>query len=104
MLGSDIRIAATSACFGAAYIQIRLSSCDNGVSWLLPRLVGAGRAHERMLTGRMIDADEALRLGLVTDVVPDDELAEVALAKAEEIVANSAFAVALTKEGMWAAP
>jgi enoyl-CoA hydratase/carnithine racemase len=103
VLGSDIRIAANSARFSAAYIRIGLSSCDNGVSWLLPRLVGAGRAHEVMLTGRLFDADEALRIGLVTDVVPDDELSDVALAKAEEIAANSAFAVALTKEGMWAA-
>ena len=102
-LGSDIRIAGASASFSAAYIRMGLSSCDNGVSWLLPRLVGAGRAHEMMLTGRFVAAEEAYRIGLVTDVVADDRLQDAALAKAGEIIAHSPFAVALTKEGMWAA-
>ena len=51
VLGSDIRIAATTARFNAAFIRIGLSACDIGTSWLLPRLVGAARAHELMLTG-----------------------------------------------------
>lgn len=103
VLGSDIRLAASSARFNAAFVRIGLSACDIGTSWLLPRLVGAGRAHELMLTGRLIDADEALRLGLVLDVVPDDALLDVALAKADEIMRNTPWGVALTKEGMWAA-
>jgi enoyl-CoA hydratase len=103
VLGSDIRIAASSAQFSAAYIRVGLSSCDNGVSWVLPRLVGLGQAHELMLTGRSINASEAHRIGLVTQVVSDDELLGAAIAKAGEIVANASLAVSLTKEGMWAA-
>jgi enoyl-CoA hydratase len=103
VLGCDIRIAAASARFNAAFIRIGLSACDIGTSWLLPRLVGAGRAHELMLTGRLFDADEAARIGLVLDVVPDDTLLDAAYAKADEIMANTPFGVALTKEGMWSA-
>lgn len=103
VLGSDIRIAATTARFNAAFIRIGLSACDIGTSWLLPRLIGAARAQELMLTGRLFDADEALRIGLVTDVVPNEVLIEAALAKAEEIKLNTPLGVALTKEGMWSA-
>ena len=103
VLGSDIRIAATTARFNAAFIRIGLSACDIGTSWLLPRLIGAARAQELMLTGRLFDADEALRIGLVTDVVSNEVLIEAALAKAEEIKLNTPLGVALTKEGMWSA-
>ena len=103
VLGSDIRLAATSARFNAAFIRIGLSACDIGTSWLLPRLVGAARAQELLLTGRLFDADEALRIGLVVDVVDGDELLPAALAKAEQVMANTPFGVALTKEGMWSA-
>jgi enoyl-CoA hydratase len=102
VLGSDIRIAAVSARFSAAFVRIGLSGSDMGTSWLLNRVVGAGRAHELMLTGRIIDADEALRIGLVVEVVPDDELLEAARAKAALIVRNSPFGVYLTKQTMWA--
>src|SRR5688500_1276215 len=60
-LASDVRVAATSARFNVAFIRIGLSGCDIGVSWLLPRLVGASAAFELLLTGRLIDAEEALR-------------------------------------------
>ena len=56
-----------------------------------------------MLTGRMFDAEEAGRIGLVIDVVPDDALLDTAFAKADEIMRNTPFGVALTKEGMWSA-
>jgi enoyl-CoA hydratase len=103
VLGSDIRIAAASARFNAAFVRIGLSACDIGTSWLLPRLVGAGRAHELMLTGRLFDAEEAARLGLVSEVVADDVLLDAAYDKAAEIMANSPFGVSLTKEAMWTA-
>ena len=103
VLGSDIRIAAETARFNAAFIRIGLSACDIGTSWLLPRLVGAARAQELMLTGRLFDAQEAAKIGLVTDVVPNEALMDAALAKAEEIKLNTPIGVALTKEGMWSA-
>jgi len=103
VLGSDIRIAARSAKFNAAFIRIVLSACDIGTSWLLPRLVGASRAQELMLTGRVFDAEEAYRIGLVIDLVDDDALLDVAMAKAQQVMLNAPFGVALTKEGMWSA-
>jgi enoyl-CoA hydratase len=103
VLGSDIRIAAQSAKFNAAFIRIGLSACDIGTSWLLPRLVGAARAHELMLTGRIFDAAEAGRIGLVTDVVPDDTLLDAVYEKASQVMLNTPFGVMLTKEGMWSA-
>ena len=60
-LGCDIRYAAREAVFRAAFINIGVSNCDMGTSWLLPRLIGASRSHELMLTGRRVDAEEALR-------------------------------------------
>src|SRR5204862_3177753 len=77
-LASDVRIAGVSARFNVAFVRIGLSGCDIGVSWLLPRLIGASRAWELMLTGRIIDATEADRIGLVTRVVPDDQLLDSA--------------------------
>src|SRR6185369_6300631 len=75
--------------------------CDVGVSWLLPRLIGASRAYELMLTGRFVAADEAKTMGLVLDVVDDGTVVEAALAEAELILANSPFGVQMTKEVMW---
>jgi enoyl-CoA hydratase len=103
VLGSDIRLAAESARFGVAFSGIGLSACDIGTSWLLPRLVGVGRAHELMLTGRIFDAAEALRFGLVLDVIPDAELNDRAHELARQIIdANSPLGVWMTKQTMWA--
>jgi enoyl-CoA hydratase len=103
VLASDVRIAASSARFNAAFVRIGISGCDISTSWLLPRIVGAGQAHLMMLTGRLIDAGEAHRIGLVVDVVPDEELLDAAYALADEIAANSPFGVWMTKEVMWSA-
>jgi len=103
VLGSDIRLSARSGRFNAAFIRIGLSACDIGTSWLLPRIVGVARAQELMLTGRVFDAEEAYRIGLVVELLDDDTLMDAALAKAAEIMRNSPFGVALTKEGMWGA-
>jgi enoyl-CoA hydratase len=100
-LASDIRIASATARFNVAFVRLGLSGCDIGVSWLLPRLIGASRAWELMLTGRIIDAEEADRIGLVLRVVPDDELQEAALETAELIAATAPWGVRMTKEVMW---
>ena len=73
-LASDVRIAGESARMNAAFIQLGLSACDVGVSYFLPRLVGASVASELLLTGHFIDAERARELGLVSRVVPDDQL------------------------------
>jgi enoyl-CoA hydratase len=66
-LAAEIRVAGRSARFNAAFVRVGLSSCDIGVSWLLPRSVGLSRAFDIMLTGRVVDAVEAERIGLVRD-------------------------------------
>jgi len=100
-LASDVRVASESARFNVAFIRVGLSGCDIGVSWMLPRLIGASRAFELLLTGRLIDATEADRIGLVTRVVPDGNVLDSALETAELIVGNSPFGVRMTKEVMW---
>ncbi len=102
-LASDIRFASAEAVFRAAFINIGVSNCDMGVSWLLPRLIGASRSHELMLTGRRVSAEEALRIGLVADVVEGPALRDRALEAAAQISALSPWGVRLTKRGIWAA-
>ncbi|HEX4564055.1 MAG TPA: enoyl-CoA hydratase-related protein [Solirubrobacteraceae bacterium] len=102
-LGSDIRYAAASAVFRAAFINIGVSNCDMGTSWLLPRLIGASRSHELMLTGRRVGAQEALTIGLVAEVVEDARLLERALQAAAQIASLAPWGVRLTKRGMWSA-
>jgi enoyl-CoA hydratase len=99
-LAADTRVCSTSARFNAAFVRIGLSGCDVGVSYLLPRIVGPTLAFEMMLTGRLVDAEEALRSGLVLAVVPDGQVVAAALDVAEQISANSPFGVRMTKEVM----
>lgn len=101
-LSSDIRIASESASFATAFVKVGLSGCDMGVSYLLPRLIGASQAFEMILTGRKISAHEAHDLGLVSRVVPHDSLLKAALSLAEAICKNNRFGVWMTKEVMWA--
>lgn len=100
-LACDIRFAARSATFGAVFIKIGVSNCDMGTSYFLPRLVGASRSAELLLTGRIFDSSEAADLGLVIDVVDDGEVVQRAVATARAIAENSAFATWMTKETMW---
>jgi len=99
-LAADVRIAGESARMNAAFIRIGLAACDIGVSYFLPRLVGASLASELLLTGRFIDAKRALSTGLVSDVVPDAELDAAGEALAREILENSPLGVRLTKEAL----
>ncbi|MDZ7378645.1 MAG: enoyl-CoA hydratase-related protein [candidate division KSB1 bacterium] len=97
----DIRLAAASARLG--FIFVRRGLCPEALStWLLPRLIGFSRAAELLLSGRMITADEALSYGLVSQVVPDEELLPAAHRLAEDIVKHTApVAVAVTKRLLW---
>lgn len=102
-LHCDVRIAAQAARFGSVFIKAGFSSMDMGTSYLLPRIVGAGVARELMLTGRIIDADEACRIHLVHEVVAAEGLMDAALAMARSIAANNAYGVWQTKTGLNAA-
>ncbi|WP_109807508.1 enoyl-CoA hydratase/isomerase family protein [Sphingosinithalassobacter portus] len=97
-LASDIRIAGESARMNAAFIRLGLSACDIGVSYFLPRLVGASLASELMLTGAFIDAQRALALGLVSRVVPDDDMAAAAEPILEAMMTTAPMGLRLTKE------
>lgn len=99
-LASDIRIAGESARMNAAFIKIGLSSCDMGVSYFLPRLVGGSVAAELMLTGRFIHAPRALATGLVAEVVPDAELEAAAQPWVDDLLNASPMGLRMTKEGL----
>jgi len=100
-LACDLRYASPNATFGAVFIRHGISACDMGKIYHLPRLVGASRAAELMLTGRVFGANEASAMGLVFAVADDDDLLDTAIAKAREIASNSPLAVWMTKEVMW---
>ena len=97
-LASDIRIAGESARMNAAFIKLGLSGCDVGVSYLLPRLVGASVASELILTGRFVDAERARELGLVSAVVPDDALEKEAQGLVDDLLRTSPLGLRLSKE------
>ncbi len=99
-LHADVRVACEAARFGSVFIKAGLSSMDMGTGYLLPKIVGAGRARELMLSGRIIDADEAYRIGLVHEVVPHDELIEASLRVTRSITVNNPFGVWQTKIGL----
>lgn len=99
-LASDIRIITPEAKFCASAINIGLGSADLGSSYFLPRLIGAGRAYEFLLTGDFIYAEDALKLGLVSRVVPYEELMPAAMEFANKMVAKSPAGLRLTKEAL----
>jgi len=102
-LGSDIRYASESAVFCSAGIINGLTSSELGVTYLLPRAIGTSNAGELLLTGRRIGADEAYRIGLVSRVVPDGAVVDLALDTAEEMTTTlSCFGVMMTKQTMCA--
>jgi enoyl-CoA hydratase/carnithine racemase len=95
----DIRIAGESAKFAPVMVKRNVLP-ESGGSWLLPRLVGWGKAAEIFYLGRNLDARQSLDYGLVNKVVPDDELMTEAMAWAQEIAANAPMAVQTTKRMM----
>ena len=92
-----MRVAAQSASFAETYTRIGLLPGGGG-AWYLPRLIGRGMAMEMLLSGDFIDADEALRIGLVNHVWPDAELMDQALALGARIARNPPLSSRLIKQ------
>lgn len=101
-LAADMRIAAESASFIQAFIKVGLVP-DSGSTFMLPRLIGLSRAMEMACTGRKIKSDEALTIGLVNRVVPDDELTSATTALAEKLASLPPRGIGLTKRAINAA-
>ena len=99
-LACDLRVAEESARLGFVFHRVALSGADAGASWLLPRLVGYPRAMELLMLGRTVEAREAERLGLVTQVVAAPALEQTALALASKLAAGPPVALRETKRAL----
>lgn len=99
-MACDIRIAASGIRLGAPFTPIGLAGCDMSAGWFLPRLVGLGKATELMLTGRLVDADEALAIGLVHRVVPAEAFPGEVAAWASRLAAGPPIAHLWTKRAI----
>jgi enoyl-CoA hydratase/carnithine racemase len=97
-LACDFRIASTSAKFGFIFPKVGLCGADMGATYLLPRLVGLGRANELLFLGDVVGVERALSIGLVNDVVPPEECLPKAKALAERLASGPAFAHSMTKQ------
>ncbi|HMS87174.1 MAG: enoyl-CoA hydratase/isomerase family protein [Acidimicrobiales bacterium] len=99
-LACDLRFAGPTATFNATGIVNGLTSTEMAAAWLLPRQIGATHANDLLLTGRVVEADEAVRIGLVSRLA-DDVMAE-ALATAGRMAGFSPYGLAMTKDVLWA--
>lgn len=100
-LASDVRIVSRSAKFMNAAVRLGLTAGETGMSYMLPRLIGAARAFDILLTGRAVEAEEAERIGLAIRMVDDAALLPEATAYARQILANSPFGIKHTKKIFW---
>ncbi len=99
-LASDVRIVADNVKMNVAMVKVGLTGCDVGISYFLPRAIGQSIAAELMMTGRFIGASRALAVGLVSEVVSPEGLAEAGRAMANEMLKTSPMGLRLTKEGL----
>jgi enoyl-CoA hydratase/carnithine racemase len=94
----DVRIASDKAKIAFLFTKVGLSGADMGIAWLLPRLIGLGRATELLMTGDFVDAQEAHRIGLYNRVVGVDQVLAEARAFAEKLARGPAFGIEMTKK------
>ena len=99
-LAADIRLVAPTVRFLVGAVKIGLSAGECGISYHLPRLIGAGRAFEIMLSGRPVNADEAVAIGLASAATGEGSVIDQAIAMAHVIAANSDYAIKHTKQVM----
>ena len=97
-MACDMRIAGESARFSLRMVRMGVSGGEGGSSYFLPRVIGWARAAELMYTARWVDAITAERIGLVSKVVPDDQLEDAAMELAREVVQNAPVGLRMTKE------
>ena len=100
VLASDIRIVSTDARFCAAYINIGLGGADMACIYLLPRLIGAGRAYEIMYMGEFFSAQEAADLGMISRIVDRADLYDTGLEMARKMASRNPMVLRLTKEAI----
>jgi enoyl-CoA hydratase len=101
-LACDLRVASSTAKFCAAFIRTGLTATDVGISYFLPRLIGASRAFDLMVTGRSLDASGALEMGIVSRVIDDATFEEEIYSLADDIAGFTSIGLRMTKEVMWA--
>ncbi|MEZ5735592.1 MAG: enoyl-CoA hydratase-related protein [Novosphingobium sp.] len=99
-LAADIRVGTTDMRMNAAFVKIGLSGCDIGVSYLLPRIAGAGVASEFLLTGRFITAERAQAAGIVSAIAPADELQPIIDDFVADLLATSPLGLRMTKDAL----
>ncbi|MFO1218279.1 MAG: enoyl-CoA hydratase [Rubrivivax sp.] len=96
-IACDFRVATSTARFCAPFVKLALAGCDMSAGYFLPRLIGLGRATDMMMTARVVEASEALAIGLVSQVVPDDGLDAATDALADKLAAFAPRTTAFTK-------
>jgi len=96
----DMRIAVESAKIAYLFTRVGLSGADMGAAWMLPRIVGLGKASELLMTGDFVSAEEAHRIGLYNRVVPDGTVLEAATELAEQLAKGPSFAIEITKDSL----
>ncbi len=99
-LACDMRVAAQGVRLRAPFVQLGLAGCDMAAGYFLPRMVGLGRATEITMSGRFVGAEEAERIGLVTQVAPADELDAAVDGLAQSMARGAPVALAFTKRAM----
>lgn len=100
-LACDLRIASQRASFGLPFVKIGISGADMGASYLLPRLIGYGRAAEMLMMGESIEAEEAYRIGLVNRVVPHEELDAATEAMVQRLLSRPPLGLRFTKRALY---
>ncbi|HSB60957.1 MAG TPA: enoyl-CoA hydratase family protein [Vicinamibacteria bacterium] len=99
-IASDLRLAAETARIAFLFVKVGLAGADMGAAYLLPRIVGLGRATELLMSGEFVEAGEALRIGLYNRVVPAERLGEETRALADRLARGPAAGLAATKDAL----
>lgn len=100
-LASDLRVMSAHAKFAFLFTKVGLTGADMGAAWLLPKVIGTGRAMEHLTLGDKIPADECLRIGLANRVVPHEQVLEEALGLARRLARGPGLAIGMTKKMIW---